>query len=107
MSVPTLAQEELDLKHCELEAQRLARELEAARELPKRIARERQDRENTMPPLERVNEITRLKRHEQEMATRAATRNLLKTQTRSLLLLVTLMAAAAALIAWGLRLMNG
>jgi len=102
-----MLQEELELKHCEQEAQRLAKELEEARELPKRIAREKQDRENTMPPLERVSEITRLKRHEQEMATRAATRNLLKTQTRSVLLLLTLTAAAAALIAWGLRLMNG
>jgi len=107
MSAPTLLQEELELKHCELEAQRLTRELAEARELPKRIAREKQDRENTMPPLERVGEINRLNRHEQEMATRAATRNLLKTQTRSLLLLLTLMGAAAALIAWGLRLMNG
>ena len=107
MSAPTLLQEELELQHCEQEAQRLARELEEARELPKRIARERQDRENTMPPLERVSEIIRLKRHEQEMATRAATRNLLKTQNRSLLLLFALTATAAALIAWGIRLMNG
>ena len=107
MSVPTRLQEELELKHCQQEDQRLAKELEEARELPKRIAREKLERDNTMPPLERVSEITRLKRHEQEMATRAATRNLLKTQTRSLLLLLTLIAAAAALIAWGLRLMNG
>lgn len=102
-----MLQEELELKHCEQEVQRLAKELEEARELPKRIAREKQDRENTMPPLELVSEIARLKRHEQEMATRASTRNLLKTQTRSVLLLLTLTVAAAALIAWGLRLMNG
>jgi hypothetical protein len=107
MSAPTLAQEELELRQCEQEARRLAKELENARELPKRIARERQDRENTMPPLERVSEITRLKRHEQEMATRAATRNLRKIQSRSLLLLLSLIAATAALIAWGLRVMNG
>jgi len=102
-----MLQEELELQLCEQEAQRLARELEAARELPQRIVREKQDRENTMPPLERVNEIIRLKRHEQEMATRAATRNLRKVQTHSLLLLVTLSAAATALIAWAIRLMNG
>ena len=99
--------EELELKQCEQEAQRLAKDLEEARELPKRIAREKLDRDNTMQPLERVSEISRLKRHEQEMATRSAIRNLLKTQTRSLLLLLTLIAAVAALIAWGLRLMNG
>ena len=102
-----MLQEELELKHCEQEALRLAKKLEEARELPKRIAREKLDRDNTMPPLQRVGEISRLNRYEQELATRAAIRNLLKTQTRSLLLLLTLLAALAALAAWGLRLMHG
>ena len=107
MSAPTLLQEELELQHCEQEALRLAKELEEARELPKRIAREKLDRDNTMPPLQRVIEISRLKRHEEELATRAATRNTLKAQTRSVLLLLTLTATCAALIAWALRLMHG
>ncbi|KAB2638874.1 MAG: hypothetical protein DVB25_06820 [Verrucomicrobia bacterium] len=107
MSAPTLLQEELELQHCEQEALRLTKELDAALELPKRIAREKLDRDNTMPPLERVGEISRLNRHEQELTTRSAVRNLVKTQTHSLLLLLTLMAALAAIVAWGLRLMNG
>ncbi|KAB2639951.1 MAG: hypothetical protein DVB26_06360 [Verrucomicrobia bacterium] len=107
MSSPTLLQEELELQHCEQEALRLAKELEAARELPQRIAREKLDRDNTMPPLDRVSEISRIKRYEEDVATRAAVTNVLKAQTRSVLLLLTLTAAAAALIAWGLRLMHG
>jgi len=107
MSTPSLLQEELELKHCEQEALRLAKELEQAREAPKRLAREKLDRDNTMPPLRRVGEISRLKRHEEDLTTRAATRNLLKTQTRSAWLLLSLLAAVAALVAWAFRLMNG
>jgi hypothetical protein len=107
MSVPTILQEELELQHCEAEAQLLAKKLEQARELPQRLAREKLAHENTMPPLDRVGEITRRKHYEQQMATSAKTRNLLKTQTRSLLLLFLLILATAALIAWGFRLMNG
>ena len=107
MSAHNILQDDLELKYCEEEAQRLAKELEQARELPKRIAREKLARENTMPPLERVEEITRLNHYEQQMAGSAATRNLLKTQSRSLLLLLFFTLATAALIAWGLRLMNG
>ena len=107
MSAPTLLQEELELQHCEQESLRLAKELEAARELPKRIAREKLDRDNTMPPLDRVSEISRLKRYEEDVATRAAGRNLLKAQKQSVLLLLTLTATATALIAWALRLMHG
>ena len=107
MSASPMLQEELELQHFEQEAQRLARELEEARERPLRLARERQELENTMPPLERVNDIIRLKRHEQEIATRAATRNLRIVQSRSVLLLFILSVALVALIAWGYRLMNG
>lgn len=107
MSSPTILQDELELKYCEEEAQRLTKELEQAREVPRMIAREKLARENTMPPLERVKEISRLKHYEQQMASSAAARNLLKTQTRSLLLLLVLTLTTASLIAWGLRLMNG
>ena len=100
MRAPTLLPEELDLQRYAQEEQRLVKELEEARN-------ERQERENTMPPLERVREITRLKRHEQEIATRAETRNLRQNQTKSLLLLFTLTGVTVALIAWGIRLMNG
>ncbi len=99
MRAPTLLPEELDLQRYAQEEQRLVKELADARN-------EKQERENTMPPLDRVREISHLKRHEQEIASRAETRNLRQNQTQSLLLLLTLTAAAAALIAWALRLMN-
>jgi hypothetical protein len=100
MRAPTLLPEDLDLQRYEQEEQRLVKELAQTRS-------EMQERENTMPPLERVSEITNLKRHEQELATRAQARNVRQNQTRSLLLLITFSVTAAALIAWGLRVMNG
>ncbi|MCX6879746.1 MAG: hypothetical protein NTW21_38970 [Verrucomicrobia bacterium] len=105
MSLPVILQEELDLKRCKEDDLKLAKELAEALEVPLRIAREKQDRENTLPPLDMVNEITWRKR--QELPTRSAARNHLKIQGRSLLLLLTLGAAAAALILWGLHLMKG
>jgi hypothetical protein len=107
MNAPSLTDAELELKRCEEEAQRLEQQLAEARELPRRIALEKQERDNTLPPCERLAEIRRMRAHEAEIATRRETGNLQKAQTRSLLLLLTLGAAIIALFAWGFRLMNG
>lgn len=107
MNAPTLTDEELELQRCEAEARDLERQLAEVRELPKKIALERQDRENTMPPFERLAELRRILEHEAGIATRREARNLQIAQNKSILLILTLVAATAALVAWGIRLMNG
>ncbi len=75
-------------------------------ELPKLLEKEKREREITMPPLADIQDRTRTKRYEEELATRGAVRNLQKAQNRSLLLIFMLLAATCALVAWGLRLME-
>ena len=66
-------------------------------ELPKLLEKEKRDRESTMPPLADIQDRTRAKRYEEELATRGAVRNLQKAQTRSLLLFLMLLTATVAL----------
>lgn len=107
MNAATLLEEDLELKRCEAEAKELERQLAEARELPKKIAMERADHENTIPPFERLAELRRTLEHEASLATRREARNLQIAMNKSLLLIATLIAATLALIAWGIRLMNG
>lgn len=107
MNAPTLLEEDLELQRCEAETRELERKLAAARELPKRIALERQDRENTMPPFDRLADLRRMQEHEAELATRREARNLQIAVRKSGLLIVTLIAAITAMLAWGFRLMGG
>jgi len=105
-SSPLLQQDELELKEIrELEQQLLRKQQEVA-DLPRRLERERNERERTMPPLDGLDDRKRAKRHE-EAVTRGEFRNVQKAQSKSILLLLTLLCATAALIAWGLRLMEG
>ena len=106
MPKPRLQQDELELKEIrELEQQLLRRQKEAA-DLPKRLEREKNERDRTMPPLDGLDDRIRAKRHE-DAVTRGEFRNMQKAQSRSLLLLFALICATIALIAWGLRLMEG
>ena len=107
MNARTLSEAELELQRCEAEAQQLEQQLAAARELPKKIALEKQDRDNTLPPCERLAEIKRLLDHEANIITRREAGNWQRDLSRSLLLVITLGAATIALIAWGFRLLNG
>lgn len=102
-----LLQEELEFEKILQEEAELRRKQKEMIELPKKLEREKQERDRTMPPLSDIGDRTRVKRYETEIATRGAVRNLQRAQGRSLLLIFLLMAATAALIAWGLRLMQG
>jgi hypothetical protein len=107
MNTRVLLEEDQELARCEAEAAELERKLAEARELPKKIALERQDRENTIPPFERLAELRRILDHEAGIATRREARNLVLAQNKSVLLILGLLGATAALVAWGIRLMNG
>lgn len=72
----------------------------------KRIAEERIERETTIPPLEEIREREARKRYE-ETVSRGEVTNLVRTQNRSLLLLVLLLTATCTLIWWGVKVMQG
>ena len=106
MSQPTLFQEELELNEIrerELELLRREREFE---ENQKRIARERIERDSTIPPLEEIQHRSRHKMHAITVS-RGEVANVRREQNRSLLLLIVLIAMTSALVWWGLKLMQG
>lgn len=106
MSRPPLLKEELELDALrETEQQLLQRQLEFA-EIPKKIAQELKERECTMPPLAEIEDRRRRIEHDQ-IVSRGQVTNILRTQGRSMLLLVLLLAATGSLIWWGLKLMQG
>jgi hypothetical protein len=106
MSRSTLFKEDLELNELRETDQQLLRRQKECAEIPKRIAQEIRDRDTTMPPLDEIQERAARKRHEQTVS-RGEVANVLRDQNRSLLLLVLLLAATAALIGWGLKLMQG
>lgn len=95
---------ELDLLR-ETEQELLQREREFE-ENQKRIARERIERESTMPPLDEIKLRERRRQHE-EIVSRGEIANVRRDQQRSLMLLVLLITATTALVWWGIRLMQG
>ena len=107
MNSTIVLEEEQELARCEAEVLELERKLAEAREAPKKIVEEWKERENTMPPFERLAELRRILDHENGIASRREARNLQLAQNKSVLLILGLVAATAALIAWGFRLMNG
>lgn len=106
MSRPTLFQEELELDQLrEAEQQLLQREREFA-ENRRKIAQERIERENMMPPLDEIQARIQRKQHEQ-IVSRGEVANVRRDQNRSLLMLFLLVTATCTLVWWGLKLMQG
>ena len=107
MAAPRFMQEELALEEISRQAEDLERKHKELSELPKKVARERKERDNTLPPMNDIQELERQKRMEDEFASRGEWRNLRKAHNGSLALLFLLCASTCALIAWGLTLMKG
>lgn len=106
MSRPRQFKEELELDAVlAAQAELRQKELEFTRS-QQRIERERSESEVTMPPLEEVQIRQRARRH-QEIVTCGEVANVRRTQNRSLIMLLLLLAATASMIWWGLNLMNG
>ncbi len=96
--------DEAELESLRQQEKILAEAQRAAIDLPKKLERERLERERTMPPVPELEERLKLNQYEQMLATRKHYRNVTKAQTSSVLLLVMLVAATAALIAWSVTL---
>lgn len=77
-----------------------------AEEDHRRIVKEREELESTIPPLEEIETRRRIREH--ELATsRGEVKNILKEQNQSLAMLFLLTAATCALLWWAWTLMQG
>ena len=103
-SVPL--KEDLELRALHQEDQHLLLRQRECAEIPKKLAQELKDRESTMPPLAEVADRTRRKEHEL-IVSRGQVANILRDQSRSVMLLVLLLTATGSLIWWGVKLMQG
>ncbi len=106
MSRSNPSKEELELDQIRAAQQELRqREMEFS-ENQERIARERIERESTMPPMDEIRTREKRKHHEQ-IVSRGEIANVRRDHSRSLLMLFLLVAATCTLIWWGIRLMQG
>jgi hypothetical protein len=106
MSRSKLPPEDPELAQIRLKEQELLLRAKECADLPRQLAEELRDRERTMPPLAEIEDRMSQIRHEQ-IVSRGQITNVLRDQNRSVLLLLMLIAATAALICWGFRLMQG
>lgn len=98
--------EDQELSELRLTEQHLLLRHKEFAEIPKKLALELKERECTMPPLAEIEE-RKLRIQHEAIVSRGQVNNILRDQNRSLMLLFLLMAATAALIWWGLKLMQG
>ena len=106
MSRSPLLKEDLELNQLREAEQRLLLLQKECAEIPKKLAQEQKDRECTMPPLAELEDRIRMKAHG-ELVSRGEVTNILRDQSRSLVLLLLLVTATATLIWWGINLMQG
>lgn len=106
MSRSPLLKEDLELNQLREAEQRLRLLQKECAEIPKKLAQEQKDRECTMPPLAELEDRIRMKAHD-ELVSRGEVTNILRDQSRSLVLLLLLVTATATLIWWGINLMQG
>jgi|APGre2960657404_1045060.scaffolds.fasta_scaffold186131_2 hypothetical protein len=106
MSRSTLLKEDLELSQLREAEQRLLLLQKECAEIPRKLAQEQKDRECTMPPLAEIEDRIRMKAHS-DIVSRGAATNMLRDQSRSLVLLLLLLTATGTLIWWGIRLMQG
>lgn len=106
MSRSTLLKEDLELNQLREAEQRLLLLQKECAEIPKKLAQEQKDRECTMPPLADIEDRIRMKAHG-DLVSRGEVTNILRDQSRSLMLLLLLLTATGTLIWWGIKLMQG
>jgi len=75
-------------------------------QVPNKLAKELTERESTMPVFPEIAERLRQRAHENTVS-RGEASNILRDQTRSLMLIAMLLTAAATLVWWGMCVMEG
>jgi hypothetical protein len=106
MSRSVRLKEDLELSQLREKEQQLLLLQKEFAEIPKKLAQELKERESTMPPLAEIEERRRRKEHDM-IVSRGEVSNILRDQTRSVMLLVLLLAATGSLVWWGVKLMQG
>jgi hypothetical protein len=106
MSRKPVLKEEQELDEIRAAEQQLMLRHKEFAEIPKRIALELKERESTMPPFEEIEVRKRRREHENTLS-RGEAKNMLRDQNRSMVLVFLLLLATAALVWWGLKLMQG
>ena len=107
MSRSALSKDDLELdllRETELELTRLQQEIA---DIPRRLAEEKKEWENTMPPLAEIEERRRRREYDQQLISRKEFSNVLRDQNRSVMLLLLLITATGTMIWWGMKLMHG
>ena len=72
--------------------------------LPAKLAREKKDRDATMPPMAEIKERELINRFEANLS-RGQIENVLRTQRQSLGMMLLLVAATAMMLLWAYRIM--
>jgi hypothetical protein len=101
-----LFKEDLELDNMERVGTDLARRQIELAEQSRRLELEKIESARTLPPIEIVILRARMKAHDDMLATRGEVTNLRREQGGHLLLFLLLVSATAALIWWGLQLMQ-
>jgi prefoldin subunit 5 len=101
-----LFKEELELDEVAARQKELEDRIREFERNRREIERNRAERECTIPPLDEICEREKWRQHEQ-LVSRGEVANVRRDQNQGLVLLVLLFAATAALVWWGLTLMQG
>ena len=72
--------------------------------LPAKLAREKKERDATMPPMAEIKEREQINRFEANLS-RGQIENVLRTQRQSVGMMLLLMAATAMMLLWAYRIM--
>lgn len=107
LKTPSLFKDEAELQSVREEYKLLLQAEKKLSDLPKLIRREKAELDTLIPPISDQADRERMVQYEQMLATRKQYRNVLRAQTLSVSMLLMLVLATAALIAWSLRLMQG
>jgi hypothetical protein len=105
MSRNSPLKEDLELRQLQQQDQELLRRQQECAAIPKKLAQELKERECTMPPLAEIADRTRLREHDL-IVSRGEVANILRDQTRSVLLIILLLTATGSLVWWGIKLMH-
>ena len=73
--------------------------------LPERLAREREEREATMPPMAEIKERQQFNQFEQNLS-RGQIENVLRTQRHSLAMMLLLATATILMLMWAFRIIS-
>ena len=101
----SLFEEEHELVALKEKERKLAEAHREYMQLPARLAKEKLDRDATMPPMAEIKERQQFNRFEQSLS-RGEIENVLRTQRHSLAMMLLLATATILMLMWACRIME-